>query len=72
MDVEQFGYFIEVFVLLAILNDLPCYWHSVKDVPQHDPHHHFVPEVEDDTFAIVLPLGWGLWDTRGAGRNRDF
>lgn len=50
---------------------LPCYWHPVEDVPQHDPHHHFVPEVEDDTFAVVLPLGGDLGDCRVAGRNRD-
>lgn len=51
---------------------LPCYGHSVEDVPQHDPHHHLVPEVEDDTFAVVLPLGGGPQDCRIAGRNRNF
>lgn len=51
---------------------LPCYWHSVEDVPQHDPHHYFVPEVEDDTFAVVLPFSWGLGDCGTAGRNSDF
>lgn len=51
---------------------LPCYGHSVEDVPQHDSHHHFVPEVEDDTFAVVLPFGRGLRDQRVAGRNSDF
>lgn len=51
---------------------LPCYWHSVEDVPQHDSHHHFVPEVEDDAFAVVLPLGRGLGDYRVAGRKSDF
>lgn len=51
---------------------LPCYWHSVEDVPQHNPHDHLVPEVEDDTFAVVLPLGRGLGDCRIAGRNGDF
>ena len=50
---------------------LPCYWHPVEDVPQHNPPHHFVPEVEDDTFAVVLPLGGDLGDCRVAGRNRD-
>ena len=71
MNVEELGYFIEIFMLLTVLNNLLCYWHPVEDVPQHDPHHHFVPEVEDDTFAVVLPLGGDLGDCRVAGRNRD-
>lgn len=33
VNVEEFGYFIEIFMLLTVLNDLPCDWHSVKDVP---------------------------------------
>lgn len=51
---------------------LSCYGHSVEDIPQHDPYHHFAPEVEDDTFAIVLPLGGGLGNCRVAGKKGDF
>lgn len=51
---------------------LSCYGHSVEDIPQHNPYHHFVPEVEDDTFAIVIPLCWGLGNCRIAGKKGDF
>lgn len=51
---------------------LPRDGHSVEDVPQHDPYHHFVPEVEDDAFAVVLPLGGGLEDRRAADGQSDF
>lgn len=50
----------------------PCYRHSVEDVPQHDPHHHFVPEVEDNTFPVVFPFDRDLGHTRVAWKNRDF
>lgn len=45
---------------------LSCDGHPVEDVPQDDAHHHFVPQVEDHSFAVVVFLrNWN-----GHGRRR--
>lgn len=43
---------------------LPRYGHPVEHVPQDDAHHHFVSQVEDDAFSIVV-----LWFLRSGGRR---
>lgn len=43
---------------------LPCNGHPVEHVPQDDAHHHFVSQVEDDSFSIVILLFLGS----GGGR----